>query len=169
MKINKSKEQLIFEQSKEYKSVLDDIRDHTRVSSEARMANLYDTAKEATQRDPYAGRNFYLVLVITNDPGNYNKPVDRIFVRLSCPTPGYNQVVYKYHKDSGALEYLWTIPKKHIYHDILRRKADFLSDKDTKKLASFVLMMESGQLLEWVKKENGEKPDAIISVKQAEA
>jgi hypothetical protein len=39
-------------------------------------------------------------------------------------------------------------------------------DKECADLAKFVILMESGELLEWVKKENGEKRDAVIKIQE---
>ena len=62
---------------------------------------------------------------------------------------------------------------KVLYKELLVSKCtmwrcQYLNRKETNRLAQFVLMMESGSLLEWVKKENGELADAIISVKKSE-
>lgn len=32
------------------------------------------------------------------------------FPRQSCPTPSYDQTVYKYHRNDGMIEFLWVIP-----------------------------------------------------------
>jgi len=160
--INKLSALYAIESKKEYEQKLEEIKAINAQQSQVRFKALNDTAQEATKRPPYDNRDFYLVLVMTNDPGQDNKPVDRIFVRLSCPTPAYNQVVYKYHHKSSSLEYLWTLPRKAIYESVIANKVYYLTNKATKVLASWCLMLESGKLLEWAKKENGEKPDAII-------
>ena len=41
-------------------------------------------------------------------------------------------------------------------------------DKETAELAKFVILMENGELLKWVKKENGEKIDAVIRIENEE-
>lgn len=36
------------------------------------------------------------------------------FVRYSCPTPFYDQTVYKLNAKEERLEYLWTVPSKKL-------------------------------------------------------
>lgn len=153
------------------KELEETLRDRAESMAPERLKNLQDTAYDASKRVPYEGNDFYLVLVKTNQQDALRKPLDRIFARLSCPSPGYNQDVFKYHNQTGTLEYLWSIPRKHRYWKIYNDLPKYLQNKETRRLASFVASMESGQLLEWIKKENGEKPDAVIMLnpKDAEA
>ena len=82
----------------------------------------------------------------------------------SISVSGYKQDVFKYHHLSGELEFLWCIPSKERYWHIINNKYQYLSNKQTERLAQFVLLMESGALLKWAQRENGELPDAIISL-----
>lgn len=178
MKI-KSKDQVLAEANRS-KQTLEELKELNAALQGSRMEKLNKIAQEAQKVDPYTNKDLYIVFVPSNkrvqldvnnmigktatqlNAENENLPEDFYFVRLSCPSPGYNQNVFKYHHLSGSLEYLWTIPRKHVYYHIFHNRLHYLQDKKWQRQASFVLSMESGQLLEWVKKENGEKKDAVI-------
>lgn len=139
------------------------VRDYTKAMEQEILSCMWAAIEEAQGTELYKNRDFYFVLV---------KNVDRLLgqpkffpiVRRSCPTPVYKQDVYKYHHISGSLEFLWTIPSKERYESILKNKIHYLNDVNWRRIAQFVLMMESGELLDFVKKENGELPDAILRV-----
>ena len=147
---------------KELLEVLDDIKE---TEEQRRLNHLYSVAQEAHKRIPYDRNDFYLVLVKTNERDELGKPIDRVFVRLSCPTPGYNMDVFKYHIRSSSLEYLFSIPRQYRYWKIWHNKYKYLANPQTRRLATFVISMQTGDLLNWVKKECGELKDAVISVK----
>lgn len=141
----------------------DDVRAYTEAMSPLIQQSLYETAQEASKHPIYENRDFYIVLV-KNIDRVLGQPKFQFWARRSCPTPVYKQDVFKYHHTSGELEFLWCIPSAMRYWDIIRNKTKYLTDKATARLAQFVLLMESGELLEWVKKENNELPDAIITL-----
>jgi hypothetical protein len=60
---------------------------------------------------------------------------------------------------------MWSIPDQVLYWHIIRNAPQYLNDPETAGLAKFCLLMESGELMEWIIKENGEKPDGIIQYK----
>lgn len=141
----------------------DDIRAYTEAMTPLIQQSLYDTAQQASKHDLYRNRNFYIVLVKNVDKV-LGQPKIQCWARRSCPTPVYKQDVFKYHHVSGDLEFLWCIPSAERYWHIVHNKELYLTNKNTQRLAQFVLLMESGDLLNWVKKENGELPDAILSI-----
>jgi len=155
----------------------DDIREYTL----QRTKNLYrDTltfAKECSALPKFYNKDFYVVIIArpnreptgVDQDGNYAYSDQYIpFPRISCPTPVYRQIVYKYKHLLGDLEYMWTIPDEKRYQDILKNKQKYYDNKDTRRLCQFVVLMETGALLNWVKKENGELPDAVLSFKSKE-
>jgi hypothetical protein len=141
----------------------DDVRAYTEVMAPMILETIQNTAYQASKHDLYVNRDFYIVLV-KNVDRVLGQPKFQCWARRSCPTPVYKQDVFKYHHKTGDLEFLWCIPSAERYWHIIRNKNIYLSNKETKRLAQFVLLMESGHLLEWVKKENNELPDAIISI-----
>ncbi len=143
----------------------DDVSEYTGAMSPDLMKDIQDRIAKALTQTLYQNKNFYVVLVTTLER-MFGKPKWIVWVRLSCPTPVYSQHVFKYHYLSGSLEYLWTIPARARYYDILRYRDKYMQDKEWQEMTKFVVLMESGELLNWVKKENGEKIDAVIKINQ---
>lgn len=155
--------QMVQEHNERNLELDDDVREYTQAMTPLLQQALYDTSHQASQHDLYKNKDFYVVLV-KNVDRILGQPKFQVWARRSCPTPVYKQDVFKYHHQSGDLEFLWCIPSALRYWDIIRNKEKYLQNKETRRLASFVLLMESGKLVEWVKKENGEKPDAVITL-----
>jgi hypothetical protein len=141
----------------------DDVREYTKAMTPLILHTLQDTALKASQHPLYENRDFYLVFV-KNVDRILGQPKFQCWARRSCPTPVYKQDVYKYHHLSGEIEFLWCIPSAQRYYHILANRQKYFENKNTKRLAQFVCLMESGELLRWVLKENGELPDAIITI-----
>lgn len=145
-----------------------DIIEYRRAMEPDIITRLYDTALKAKDTLGYSGKDFYIVLITTLDRV-LRQPKIIPLARKSCPTPVYKQSVWKYRTVTGELEFLWSIPDAILYYHILRNQAKYLTDKETAELAKFVVLMENGDLLEWVKKENGEKKDAVIKINNEES
>ena len=144
-------------------SLDDDVIEYRRQMEGEIMANVHKAVAEAKDQPLYLNHDFYVVLLIRKERFG-DSPNTLALARRSCPTPVYKQSVWKYHTHSGSLEFLWCIPDAVLYHHILRESQQYLSDPETQQLAKFVILMESGELLDWVKKENGEKKDAVIKL-----
>jgi hypothetical protein len=56
--------------------------------------------------------NFYIVVLLKKERLMQNVIRNYFFYRQSCPTPDYDQTVYKYFRKSDEIEYLWTVPDK---------------------------------------------------------
>lgn len=140
-----------------------DVIEYRRLMEPELMRKLYETAWNVKKAPQYIGKNFYVVLTSTVE-AVLRQPKNIMWARMSCPTPVYKQSVWKYHTHSDNLEFLWSIPEKILYYHIVHNKAKYVADKECSDLAKFVLLMEAGELLEWVKKENGEKKDAVIKL-----
>lgn len=140
-----------------------DIIEYRRAMEPDIMARLRSTADKAKTQDGYIGKDFYIVLITIADRV-LRQPRIIPLARKSCPTPVYKQSVWKYKHFTSELEFLWSIPDSILYYHILNNQAKYLADKETADLAKFVVLMENGELLRWVKKENGEKRDAVIKI-----
>ncbi len=167
MKQKKLAGQVILEHDSLHLDFEDDIIEYRRAMEPDIMAQLRETAKKAKNEDGYIGKDFYIVLITTIDRV-LRQPKIIPLARKSCPTPVYKQSVWKYKRSSDDLEFLWSMPDAILYYHILRNQVQFMNDKETEDLAKFVVLMESGELLEWVKKENGEKIDAVIKINNEE-
>jgi len=145
----------------------DDVIEYRRKMEPEIMRNIHETVAKAKDQELYKNHDFYIVLLMkTERMGGI--PRTFVMARRSCPTAVYQQSVWKYHHQSGDLEFLWCIPDQVLYWHIIRNAPKFLADKETAGLAKFCLLMESGELEQWIIKENGEKPDGLIVYKDKE-
>lgn len=168
MENKKTVGQIILEHDAKGHDLQDDVHEYTLEMGKEIMANIHKAIQDALSYPAYQNRNFYVSLVTTIDR-MLHKPKNIPIVRLSCPTPVYKQSVWKYHYKSGGLEFLWSIPSQMRCQDVLRNPHKYKDNQESKIFAQFIMLFESGELLEWVKKENGEdKKDAIIKIKKDE-
>jgi hypothetical protein len=72
----------------------------------------------------------------------------------ACPTPQFEQVVYRVEANGTDVSLLWTIPNKEacIY---LKRNKDVLPESEH-ELLNWVLDFDRGKLDQYAQKENGE-------------
>lgn len=160
--------QTIIEHREKNLTMDDDVIEYRREMEPHIMQNIHETVSKSKYHPLYANRDFYVVLLMKVQRVG-QVPETLVFARRSCPTPVYKQSVWKYHTLSDSLEFLWTIPDSVLYYHIIRNSHKYLADKECADLAKFVFLMESGELLNWVKKENGEKVDAVIKLQEREA
>lgn len=141
----------------------DDIIEYRRQMEPSVLDNISKTISTAKYSPLYRGKDFYIVLLMKKERIG-EAPRTMVFARQSCPTPLYKQSVWKYHNSADSLEFLWSIPDTVLYWHIIRNAHTLINDKECSDLTKFVMLMESGELLRWVKKENGEKDDAVIKI-----
>jgi hypothetical protein len=76
----------------------------------------------------------------------------------SCPTPNYDQNVYKYNSASEEIKYVWSIPDRETSHYLFQNKS--IVDESERQLLDFVLKFSDGTLFRLMKQLNGEKFDS---------
>ncbi len=155
--------QKVLEHNSQWLEFEDDLIEYRKLMEPGLMKMVTDTAENSKDHPLYRGQDFYVVLMHV-DARDLRQPINKCLARRSCPTPLFKQSVWKYRKGAGDLEFLWSIPSAILYYHILRNSKKYLEDKECAQLAQFVILMESGELLEWVKRENGEKIDAVIRI-----
>lgn len=114
--------------------------------------NLIDCA--LNNRRKYAGR-FFIVVLTKNEKLLPNVFRNFFFARDTCPTPDYDQSVFKYDHREEEIHYLWTVPSQdaciHLMNNAL------LVVPEERQLLQFVQDFESGALYKIAKKFNKEK------------
>lgn len=98
--------------------------------------------------------DFYIVVETKKEPKMQNVIRNYFIARQTCPTPTYDNSVYKYHWRDEHLEFLWVLPSKEVYKMFKDRALEIPSDQ--KELLGFVLDDADGTLLRLCKKLNGE-------------
>lgn len=86
--------------------------------------------------------------------------------RLSCPTPNYDQTVWRYNDTTQQVEYIWTIPDRNTCMFMYMNKEKI--DNSQKELLQFVLDFSDGTLLRRCKQFNNEdeKESPLIIIKK---
>jgi hypothetical protein len=116
------------------------------------MKNLIETVEKATKTWAH---DFYVVVTTKNEKLMPNVFRNYFHARQSCPTPEYDQSVFKYHYADEKLEYLWTVPSKDsVIH--LKQNAHLVV-KEEQQLRDFALAFVDGSLFMLAKKLNGEE------------
>jgi hypothetical protein len=103
--------------------------------------------------------DFYVVVLtkmerlLTNVMRNY------FFARMTCPTPDYDQAVFKYDAAREELSFLWIVPDRET---CITFKENALSiAPEERDLLKFVLDFSSGELFKLAKRLNGEKLESV--------
>ena len=113
--------------------------------------------------DKYSG-DFYVVVLTKNERLIPNGFRNYFLTRHSCPTPFFDQSVFKYNKLEGRVEYLWTVPDKQVCEH-LAINAPLVVESE-RWLLSFVLSYYNGDLLKLAQKHNKEtKEQGILYIK----
>lgn len=119
---------------------------------ENNMVECYNDAKKKYNSD------FYIVVLFRKEKLMINASRNVFFHRMSCPTPNYEQSVYRYDKKDDAMKLLWTIPDIASCRYL---KINALSlDGDDRALLRYVVDHSDGSLLNYAKRLNGEKSDS---------
>lgn len=125
-----------------------------RAMQEDYIKNLVECVEKHTQ---IFSNNFYVVVITKNEKLMPNVFRNYFSARESCPTPDYDQSVFRYNKQAEELEYIWSIPSRDACHHLKDNALEVHSDE--KELLHFVLQFADGTLYKLAKKLNGEEID----------
>jgi len=118
------------------------------------MWGCVDTNKKIFPKD------FYVVVITKKEKLMQNVIRNYFIARESCPTPEWDQSVYKYIKNDDALDFLWTVPDKQTCELMLINK--FEVPVEEHMLLSFVQKFYRGDLLKVAKRMNNERKDSPL-------
>ena len=104
--------------------------------------------------------NFFIIVETKTEPLMRNVMRNYFFARWTCPTPTYDQSVYRYNRKDDQIEYLWTLPCKDACYHI--KDNAVIIDKSQQELRYFVLSLFDGSLLRRSKQLNNEKENTIL-------
>jgi hypothetical protein len=102
--------------------------------------------------------DFYVEVITKNEKLMPNVFRNYFVDRSSCPTPNYDQSVFKYNRQKEQVEYIWTIPSRDATHHLVENQA--IVDKSERQLTEFCVLFASGELFKLMKKLNGELSDS---------
>lgn len=122
-------------------------------------ANLTDYEKnleEAAKKGHDLFKDPYYVEILVKKETMVKNTLHCVFTqRQSCPTPFYDQIVYRCHWEKGDLEFLWSIPSLETC-EVFKMFPNEVP-KEEHQLLQTVLDFSNGTLLRKCKQLNGEK------------
>lgn len=119
-----------------------------------------DTAKKK-----FDCNELYIVVITKKERLMENVLRNYFCARSSCPTPDFDQTVYKYYRSMDCLEFMWTVPARDIC-EYLRANKEYVHPEEI-GLLRFVLDYYDETLLRLAKKLNGETmlPGNLLEVR----
>ena len=134
---------------------------HTLDEQMSEMLNDWDKVMYETIHDGRLayGKDFYIEVQTRKERNMQNVIRNQFFHRKSCPTPTFDQTVFKYHYVKELPEFLWVLPSKEASQLL----TDFALEvpKEKQELLKFVLEDRDGTLLRLAKKLNGELKENV--------
>jgi len=134
--------------------------DQQQAMTEDYMKNLFEAVDNGYVK--FAG-NFYVTVITKQEKLMPNVFRNYFASRSTCPTPDYDQTVFRYNREKGQIEYIWTIPTKDACLHLLANRLQVVEEE--KELLGYVLAFQSGKLAEVALKFNGEIHDASMTQK----
>lgn len=119
--------------------------------------NIYLCAGRYKKNFP---EDFFIVVITKRERLMQNVLRNYFTGRLTCPTPDYDQTVYRYNKIGDYIEFIWTIPDRETCH-VFRDNALKIVESE-RELLRFVMDFNDGTLYKLCKRLNGEKLDTPI-------
>lgn len=149
----------------QYPGLEDDPREYRKIMEKQVLANLNEAFARAVDHPTYKNKNFYVELRVSTE--NVKGSVrTKPFVLLACPSARFGSSVWKYHHESGNIEYLWSIPGQKDYYYIIEHTQEYLNNGGLVETAKFAHMLKDGTLLRLIQKENSYKEDGLIITKK---
>jgi hypothetical protein len=104
--------------------------------------------------------DFYVVVITKQERLMHNVLRNFFLARISCPSPDYDQTLFRYNAKDENVEYIWCIPDPVT---CATYKANALQiHPSERQLLKHVLDFSSGELLRYAKKMNNEKADSPL-------
>lgn len=104
--------------------------------------------------------NFYVVVITKRERLMPNVFRNYFFARETCPSPDWDQAVYRYTRSVDSVEFLWVVPSKQTCEHLKEHALEVPPEE--KELLNFVLDFSDGTLLRRAKKLNKEKEDSPL-------
>ncbi len=135
-------------------SVIDQAQENTKEYLKELYAAVDNGIKQFPNSDFYIHVETKKEKLLENVLRNYFIP------RKSCPTPNYDQSVFKFINDKGDLVFMWNIPDRGTCFYFKENYAQIPAEE--KELLIFIRMFDDGTLLKLAKRLNGEETETIV-------
>lgn len=108
----------------------------------------------------FPNSDFYIHVETRKEKLLENVLRNQFIPRQSCPTPNYDQSVFKYHHEKCDLVFMWVIPDRGTCFYFKQNYAQIPAEE--KELLTFIRMFDDGTLLKLAKRLNGEETETIV-------
>jgi hypothetical protein len=122
------------------------------------MKNLYEAVDRGIIAHP--AKDFYIHVETKKEKLLENVLRNYFIPKLACPTPNYDQAVFKYIHEKGDLVFMWVIPDRGTCFYFKENYAQIPPEE--KDLLQFIRMFDDGTLLKLAKRVNGEETETIV-------
>jgi len=139
------------------KDPIGEVRDIRDAVLEDYIKKLESTIEEGCKAWP---GDFFVVVASKVERTMHNVIRNLIFHRRTCPTPNYDQIVYKYICKTDEIEFIWAVPDKASCEYI--KKYPFEVPDNYKDLMKTVFDFYDDTLLNIAKHLNGEESEDLI-------
>lgn len=99
--------------------------------------------------------DIYIDVQVKTEPLMPNVIRPYFVAKTSCPTPNYDQNLFRYDHKTEQIEFLWSVPDRETCHYLLNNA--HLVEKSEWDLLRFVQEFKDGTLFKKMKMLNGEK------------
>jgi len=106
----------------------------------------------------------FFIVVLTKKEKLLKNVIRNYFTgRQTCPTPNYDQAVYRYNSLEDSVEFLWVVPARDVCIYMISNALTV--PEEERELLGFVMDFADETLLRLAKKLNGEQDDSPLLVK----
>lgn len=133
---------------------LDSVIDVQRKSQEDYLNNLIECINNHKEVFP---SDFFVVVITKNEKLMPNVFRSYFLARISCPSPEYDQSVFKYYRDDERAEHIWTVPSKDACY-YLKENVNYVIPEERELMYNACRFLD-GSLLTLSKQLNGEQAD----------
>ncbi len=133
--------------------------EHAQKKLDCSSIDGHDACKD---RVPLDG-DFYVVALLKKEKTLANVLRNYFVTTLSCPTPHFDQTVYRYHAKKEDLQFLWVVPDKDTAETFLENRDIIVPEE--RGLLKFVLDYYDGTLFQLAKHLNGETSNPGVALK----
>jgi hypothetical protein len=130
------------------------VRDQTTMMHEEYGEKLFETV--AKGRELYREEKFFFIEDITRQERLMMNVLRHTLIpRITCPTPNYDQTVYRYSMNDDTVELIWTIPSPETCSYYLHNRPLVVDEE--RELMEFILAFRDGILERLAQQLNDEK------------
>lgn len=144
--ITKTTKDVVLDYQQKYIENLEEAAMHAMYPEKCKLALLPDppaTHDKCLTEPPKEG-DFYIISMLLHDEKLNYSIKNKFFATSACPTPMYDQSVYKFKRATQEIEYLWTVPDKLTVEIWSQDKTAM--EPENLPLLDMILKFKSGEL-----------------------